>query len=360
MKILVVSGAFYPSNSPRSFRTTELVKRFCKLGHDVTVYIPYTGKDLSSFVQDYPVNICYYKEKTLKPNSNNNLLRRIWYRLIIQFFEYPSIYLLSSLPKALREEHGYDLLITIGAPHPIHWAVGKMYENGKRLAKTWVADCGDPYMFGGTNQYKHPFYFAKQEKRWCRECGYISVPVETAFNGYYPEFRDKIRLIPQAFNFDEVKLLTYVKNEVPTFAFSGNLVPKVRDPRPFLDYMSSLDIDFKFILYCSKPHLVTPYKEKLGDKIEIHDYIPRLELLKKLSTMDFLVDFVLVSENQRSSKLIDYTLTKRPILSINTLEMDTTMVDDFLNGDYTRQLVLPDIEKYNIVNVANQFIGLCQ
>ena len=76
--------------------------------------------------------------------------------------------------------------------------------------------------------------------------------------------------------------------------------------------------------------------------------------------MDFLVDFVLVSENQRSSKLIDYTLTKRPILSINTLEMDTTMVDDFLNGDYTRQLVLPDIEKYNIVNVANQFIGLCQ
>ena len=37
-KILIVSKSFYPEISPRSFRTTELVKEFCRLGHDVTLY----------------------------------------------------------------------------------------------------------------------------------------------------------------------------------------------------------------------------------------------------------------------------------------------------------------------------------
>ena len=38
MKILIVSGFFYPQNTPRAFRTTELAKEFARLGHDV-VYI---------------------------------------------------------------------------------------------------------------------------------------------------------------------------------------------------------------------------------------------------------------------------------------------------------------------------------
>lgn len=358
MKILIISGAFYPGNSPRSFRTTELAKRFCKLGHDVTVYIPSNDCDLSAFLCEYPIHVCYYKEK--RQNPNNNLPRRIWNRLLGQFLEYPDIYLLKSLPKALKGESGYDLLVTIAMPHPIHWAVGKMYAKGNKLAKTWVADCGDPYMFCGTSQYKHPFYFAKQEKRWGRECDYIAVPVESALGAYYPEFKGKIRIIPQAFDFSEVKLQEYVPNKVPTFAFSGNLIPKVRDPKTFLDYLSTLNLDFKFILYTTKQHLVSPYKETLGDKLEIHGYIPRLELLNKLSGMDFLVNIENVSKNQTPSKLIDYALTKRPILSIDSKHLDTNKVDEFLRGDYSKQYVVPNIEQYNIVNVANRFLNLCK
>lgn len=360
MKVLIISGSFYPINTPRAFRTTELAKRFCKLGHDVTVYIPKIDYDLSEFVKQYPINIQHYDRKTMTPTGREGIIKRIWIRLLVQFLEYPAISLMRTLPKALKNEVGYDLLITVAAPHPIHWAVGKMYSKGKRLAKTWIADCGDPYYFGGTTKYKHPFYFALQEKRWCRECDYITVPVDTAVKGYFPEFKSKIKVIPQAFDFDEVKLLEYVPHKVPTFAFTGNLIPEARDPRPFLDYLSTLNIEFKFILYASKTHLVEPYKKRFGDQIEIHDFIPRLELLQKLSTMDFLVDFVLVSKNQRSSKLIDYTLTKRPILSINTLEMDKTMVDEFLRGDYSRQLILPDIDNYNIVNVVDRIINLCR
>ena len=37
-KVLIVSRSFHPENSPRSFRTTELVKELCRQGHDVTLY----------------------------------------------------------------------------------------------------------------------------------------------------------------------------------------------------------------------------------------------------------------------------------------------------------------------------------
>lgn len=361
MKILIISGDFYPNNSPRAFRTTELVKRFCKLGYEITVYIPDYGCDLSAFIKEYPITVRYYHEtKGFTLLKDGSLPDRIAKRLLAQFLEYPDSRLLSAIPRAVKNESGYDLLITVAMPHPIHWAVGKMYAKGKRLAKTWVADCGDPYMFCGTSQYKHPFYFAKQEKRWCHECDYIAVPVESALDAYYPEFRDKIRVIPQAFDFDEIKLKDYVPNTVPTFAFSGNLIPKVRDPKPLLDYLCTVDLDFKFIVYTTKQHLVNPYKEQMGDKLEVHSYIPRLELLELLSGMDFLINIGNVSSNQLPSKLIDYGLTKRPILNINPLSFDANIMDEFLHGDYSRQYVVEDIEKYNIVNVADQFLGLCE
>ena len=360
MNILIVSGFFYPLNVPRAFRTTELVKRFCKLGHKVKLYIPKDNCDRMGFVRKYPVEINYYNNPNSSFDKNEILFfNRLKNRILNQFFEYPNIKLLWELPKVLRSENGYDLLITIAAPHPIHWALGKIYSKGHRIAKTWIADCGDPYMFCGTSQYRHPFYLGIQEKRWCRECDFITVPIESAKDAYYPEFRNKIHIIPQAFDFDEVKLQKYVPNNIPTFAFSGNLIPKVRDPKPLLDYLIKQNMDFKFIVYTAKKHLVEPYKEFLGKKLEVYDYIPRLDLLYKLSAMDFLINIENSSQNQTPSKLIDYALTKRPILSINPLNFNTKMIDSFLNRDYTDQYLIQDIERYNIVNVTNEFLNLC-
>ena len=360
MKIIIVSGCFYPLNTPRAFRTTELVKRFVKLGHSVTLYIPESDDDISDFLSVYPVRVKRYRRDEDILFKGSSIVARVGNRLMAQFFEYPSVKIIKPLISALKQESQYDLLISIAMPHSIHWAIGKLYASGKRLAKTWVADCGDPYMLCGTNQYKHPAYFAKQEKRWCTYCDYISVPTEAAKDGYYPEFRDKIRVIPQAFDFEEVKRKEYKPNLVPTFAFSGNLIPKVRDPRPLLDYLSSLGKGFKFILYASKHHLVTPYKETLGDKVEVRGYIPRLDLLYELSGMDFLINIENATQVQTPSKLIDYALTHRPILSVNPLNLDKAAIDQFLVGDYSNQYMVKDVEQYNIVNVAQQFLDLAE
>src|SRR5699024_12169166 len=68
------------------------------------------------------------------------------FRSLLQLFEYPDIELLFKVKKALREESGFDLLISIAVPHPIHWGTAWAWRKENPIAKTWVADCGDPYM----------------------------------------------------------------------------------------------------------------------------------------------------------------------------------------------------------------------
>ena len=318
MKILIVSGAFYPQISPRSFRTTELAKELSRKGNDVTLYIPQDNIDRCQFSQDYHISIRYYKRHEDKLSKSKNKLVYIIGRILVYYAQYPEIFLLKNLKNALvKEEEQYDLLISIAVPHPIHWTIGRMYKKGKFLARTWVADCGDPFMLAGTLNRKHPFYLKPFEKLWCRLCDYITVPTEGAIDGYYPEFRYKIRVLPQAFNFEEIEKVPYVKNEVPTFVYSGSIWSGSKDPRPFLDYLCGIKQDFRFYVYAQDEHILDSYKEKLNEKLIVSSFIPRLELIKKLSSMDFLVHFEFGTSKQTPSKLIDYTLSGRPILALN-------------------------------------------
>lgn len=359
MKILIVSGSFYPTNSPRSFRTTELVKELYKEGHDITLYIPQYNYDYTDFFKSYPINIKYFN-KTLEKRRyiGINIIDRIIFHIRNRFFNYPECKILSKVKKAIKKESDYDLLISIAVPHAIHWAIGYLYKKGHKIAKKWIADCGDPFMLTDSGKYRPPFYFKWGEKNWCKLCDYISVPTETSHKGYYPEFKDKIKVIPQAFNYDEIKLDDYSKHKIPTFAYSGVFIPGRRDPRPILDFLEQSNIDFKFIIYTKQHNMLQEHKKRLDDKIEIRDYTPRLNLLKELSTMDFLLNIENGTNVQTPSKLIDYALTKRPILSIDCNNIDTEKFYQFLNGDYSQQYIVNDIEKYNIKNVAKQFLNL--
>lgn len=359
MRILIVSGDFYPNNSPRAFRTTELVKEMSKLGHDVTLYIPNLGADYSEFTEKYLVKIRHFERIIEKRKYLGiSLIDRIIFHIRNRFCSYPQNKITPKIKKVISNESGYDLLITIAYPHSTHWAIGDLYKKGLHIAKKWIADCGDPFMLVDSGRYRPPFYFQWKEKNWCRLCDYISVPTKTSYKGYYPEFKNKIRVIPQAFNFEEIILKKYCKNEVPTFAYSGAFIPNRRDPRPILDYLEQLNTDFRFIVYTKQQNLLSGYIDRLGNKLIVKNYIPRLELIKELSTMDFLLNIENGTDVQTPSKLIDYALTKRPILSLNSSNLDKEKLSQFLNHDYSKQRIIENIEQYNIKKVAQQFIDL--
>ena len=365
-KILIVSPSFYPQNSPRSFRATELVKEFSKQGHDVTVYIPKDNTIHAEFEKEFGVKIKYLGERKLKDiivskskNKIAGLLKKLYRRLLVQLIDYPYIELMFKVKKVLSKEKEYDLLISIAVPFPIHWGVAWARTVKKPIAKIWVADCGDPFYFSSHDSFKKLFYFKYLEKWFSRKADYISIPYEGLKKYFFKEFESKYKIIPQGFNFDEVSISKEkFNNEVLTFGFSGTFMKNSRDPRKFLDYLVKLDTPFRFVLYNRQKEFTDPYKEILGEKLIIKDYIPRNDLLYELSKMDFLVNLEYDDTNQIPSKLIDYSLAKRPILLITNDQFDKKVIDEFLSRNYQNQFKLDNIERYNIKNVASQFLNL--
>jgi hypothetical protein len=356
-KILIITSGFYPGNSPRAFRATELAKELARQGHQVNVYLP--GPITSEqrlFEQSTGVVLCTLGNLRWKPIKGSGFFARAFARGFSLLCEYPDVELFFKIPKALKREKGYDLLISIAVPYPNHWGVAKALKKNPKLCKAWVADCGDPYMGCKTDTFKKLFYFKYVEKWWCRKADYITVPVESAKEGYYPEFRSKMRVISQGFNMTEIPIPDYIPNSIPTFAYAGNLQLKYRNPLPLLEFLSTLLIDFKFILYNEQDFLKSCV-EPLKGKLELRKYIPREDLLSMLGEMDFLINFENGTSVQMPSKVIDYAIAKRPVLSIGPI-LDTQAVMEFLQGNYTKKMEMNNIDQYDIKNVAAKFLEL--
>lgn len=368
-KILIISKAFFPENTPRAFRATELAQEFALKGHNVTVLTIHREKDQYSKLKFKDRIFLKSLGKLILPEikiSNMNkiikIISRSIRRLLQLLFEYPDIQLMWMVKKALKKESNYDLLISIAVPYPIHWGVAWAREKNNPIAKVWVADCGDPYMGMDTDSFKKLFYFKYIEKWFMRKADYISIPFEEARNGYYDEFWDKIVIIPQGFRFPEEGELSkfYKLNKIPTFAYAGGFIPKKRDPQKLLEYLVQISDDYRFIIYSSSKTVVQLYVDKSNGRIILKDPIPRNDLLKELSTMDFLINIENDSTRAKPSKLIDYALTGRPILSFPSNFVDEQLLQQFFKGNYESQLRINNLNDYRIENVCNQFLKLLE
>ena len=361
---MIIGASVYPRNSPRANRTTELAKELARQGHDVRLYAVLSDYNYDAFEIENNIKVSdigrvkfatHHKDGKL----NNSILFKGISFFLHKLLEFPDIELMFKIPKIIKREKDIDLLITVAVPYPIHWGAALAKQRIKSFPKIWVADCGDPYM--GNKFKKRYFYFKYIEKWFCRSANYIVIPIEEAKEAYYKEFLNKIVVIPQGFNNSKLKL-SYCdpKNSIPTFAFAGTFYEKFRDPAKLLEYLTTVKRDFKFIIYTRSRNIVEPFIPKLKDKIEIRDYIPREELISTLSKMDFLLNFENGTTVQSPSKLIDYAITKRPILSITSDKFNVDDFENFLNGNYSAKVEIKNIEQYDIKNVAAKFLFLFQ
>ena len=106
--ILIISQTFYPENSPRSFRTTELAKELARQGHYVTVLLPF-GMNIPAiheWAEEHGVQFQFYGPLTWKYFGKTRLFgdwSRKFGRLLFLLFEYPNIEIYFKLPKYLRK-----------------------------------------------------------------------------------------------------------------------------------------------------------------------------------------------------------------------------------------------------------------
>ncbi len=367
MRIVIISGTMYPHISARSFRTTELAKGFAKMGHDVTLYTILGKYDYSKLRADLPnlhiktLGKSYFGNPDSDGHLKKNIIQRILTRLLYNIIDYPRCEYYFKTIKALKAESAFDYLITIAHPYGIHWGAA-YYKNThmKNLKfKYWVSDCGDPFM-GDPDVKRWKLFQQPIEIFWGKMTDRIVIPVENGRKAYYNEVRNKISIIPQSVDFDSFVLADYTQNTIPTFCYSGAVYPNMRDPRSFLEYLTTIDYEFKFIVYVPSDTVFSDFKEKLGDRLEIRRYIPRAELVKVMSSMDFLINLNNNSGVQTPSKLIDYSISKRPILNISTefSVQERANFEAFITKDYSSQFKIKNIEQYDSRNVCAKFISL--
>jgi len=366
-KILIVSRSFYPTNSARSLRTTELAKEFSRQGHRVTVITQRDEEVHPKFEEKYNLKIKdlgkqKYSSVQLKGRGLERLIRRVLIRFPKLLFEYPDIELMWLVKNALKNEADHDLMISIAVPYPVHWGVAWSRSPRHKIASVWAADCGDPYVGAENDSFKKPFYFSFVEKWFSRKADYITIPFEGAKAAYFPEFHSKIRIIPQGFTFPNVnRSNSNGHNQKITFAYVGNVTSYQHYAVPFLDQLNSMDTPFKFIIYLRKEdrHI---YENALNaetlQKCEMREYVPRKELFQALSHVDFLVHFPYQNETQRSLKLVDYAHMKKPILSYTNDSESSKALSEFMNHEFDNALVVEDPDQYRVENVCKRFLDL--
>lgn len=366
--ILLVSSAFYPELSPRSFRATELAREFYRQGHQVTVITKNRDYDYSGFLKEFSIALKMYRESVF-PRIPETIkgpfspVARIMSRVLSVLFEYPAIEEMFLVHKMLKDENGYDLMISFAVPFPVHWGVARITSGKNSVSKTWIADCGDPYMFARLDRFRKPFYFKLQETRFCRRCDYITIPFDNMRNQFYQEFRSKIRVIPQGFNMADIVLHEGPHlNERPVFIFAGSIIPGKRDLALLLDFLALLPKDFLFIIYTNQRDWFAKYTNILGGKLLINDYIDRLSLIFEMSKADFLVNVDTIHDDHSNveavpSKLIDYALSNRPILNIHSAHLDKELVLEFLERNYSRQRKV-EKSQFDIRSVTAKFLAL--
>lgn len=353
--------------TPRAHRTTELAKELSRRGHEVTLYAVLGDFDYSNFIKSFKINLKNIKIKYQLKSYNSdgfnkrNLIDRILGKLFGKIFEFPNIEFLNRIPSIFKFNNDYDVLISISDPHQIHWGCAKakkIFPNN--FPKLWIADSGDPFM-ENDNTNEHLKYFAKYEKNFCNLCDYITVPIEEAKNAYYKEFHNKLRVIPQGFNFNLNNQAIEPNNQIISFAYAGTFLNDIRNPKHLLDYLISINKPYNFHIFTPYTGLIKDYidNKTLKDKLIVSNFIPREELLSFLSKMDFLINLDNYNTNsQLPSKLIDYAITGRPILSLNPKNIDKQKIDQFFNKNYNDKHEIKNLDKYHIKNVVNQFSEL--
>lgn len=360
MKILIISNHTYPVQGPRAFRTAELSEQLVKRGNEVILYTVHGKCDYAEY--EKTTGICM---RDIKPRfatrandgtQRYNLFDRFMYHYFHKLLVWPQCEFHFCVERIIKENPNMDMLITIAYPHSIHSGAARAKrKNPEIFPKTWICDCGDPFML---NPFiKVPKFMKHFEDMWCSACDYITVPTNTSYKGYYEQYWSKIRVIPQGFDFSKTPIAEYKKNSVPTFLFMGSIYPGIRDPHAFMDYLLKLDRPYKFIMMMRSP-LEEKYVKESNGQIEYIIGKGRKDVVWECSKADFLINITNPTTVQTPSKLIDYGIAGRPILDVENNFLNPTAFLKFFDGDYSDEHKIDLLDNYRIENVAQQFVEL--
>ncbi len=381
MRILIASYFFHPEGTPRATRTFELAREFARLGHETVVYVPDYPEDYAALesrwgftVRAVPSGFLLNKgdkrsdSLTSRALAAPSRLKRALYRAYCWVTGGRQLEYAHTLYRALRDDglgssEPYDFVLSIGLPFAVHLALARWLRRGGKGSGTAVADYGDPYYY--TTMERKLFLHRFLEAWALKAFRFVSIPhgrIRDSFTPYRG-VEAKLRIIPQGFDLSGDGLPAYAPNALPTFAYAGVFYGGRGDPGELFNALAGLDSPYRFVIYTdTRPGsesmaCLAPYAQSLGTRLELKERIPRARLLADLAGMDFLVS--IDWPGVLHTKLIDYKLAKRPILSYEPGAFRAETLKAFLSGDYADDFSGHiALEDYDIRAVAASFLSL--
>lgn len=368
MKITILTGVFYPTVHPRAFRSNELAKEFARQGHDVTVVNLRTVPDFDyqAYGEQHNIkiiNLGVFKGSNLAKSAAKKSSHTWWgrkKRFLIEYLLNGNLFRYGPrIAAGLDCLKGSDLVIAQSTPFPCHYGY---YKYVKKHGRDFVAilDSGDPFYY--SKQVKRAIWFKYIEKAVYKNCDFLTIPTPNAIPLYSPIISEnKIRVIPQGFNMRDLNLYSGEFISPVKIAYAGVFYWGIRNPEFLFRALEESDMDYEFYLYMrysdAKLDEVLERYPRLKERMKVQLCVPHDELITELSKMHFLVNIENLSNTQMPSKLIDYGMTGRPILSCNGKNFDLEKFKRFMTGDYTGRYEV-NLEDYNIENIVQKFLEL--
>lgn len=361
MNIHILTGHFYPQLHPRAFRASELAIELAKRGHKVVVTNLTTveGADYDEYSKETGVQVINLGLYTISHKKAKVISNSKWNHFketCIEYFLSGDLYRKSrTIAKRIEIADDTDAVIALSTPFMDILAISKYVENhGKNFVA--IADSGDPFYY--SKQYKKAPWFYYVEKRAYCSYNYLTIPTENAIPLYAPLIdNSKIKIIPQGFRMDNLKLYGGGFEGPVRMAYAGVFYWDIRNPEFLFSYLNKVQKEYELYLYMrNKDALVEELLNKypnVKQRVFISS-LPHDELIYELSRMHFLINIENISNTQMPSKLIDYGMSGRPILSCNNSNFSSEKMDRFMDGDYSGSYLV-DVERYDIKNIASQF-----
>ena len=237
----------------------------------------------------------------------------------------------------------FDLLISVS--YPFYIQEYAKFVRKKLHIKKWLPYLLDPHA-DNIHCYKDKRKRrVKRERNLFKTCTNICTVEEIVTQAQYSpikKFLQKIQYIPTHLMTDNTKYYNKNDTESVQFVYTGLFYPDIRNPEKLLQYFTQLPDNYILNLYSKGcVDIITKYKEILGDRLQLNDYIlDQEEYNKMIGKSDFLVDVGNTVSNQVPSKILTYCSFGKPIIHFKNCENEVI-------GEKFRQYPLFNIVDYS-------------
>jgi glycosyltransferase involved in cell wall biosynthesis len=340
MKVLIVSLYFPPAGGGGVQRPLKFATHLPTLGIETHVLAPDDSKWIHADPElQPPTNAWIHRARYLGPKGRRPAeelhgrtgLDRIsrQARLAGRRFLLPDenvTWNLTAIPAAIRivRREGIDVVLTTSPPSSVH-LIGAAVKRATGVH--WVADLRDSIV-------AHPHRRAERLAVRTKERGeavvaglvarnadaIVAVSEAIAEETRSLEPKGPVVTIANGSDFDDFAGLPYERGERFRITHTGSFFGK-RDPRPFLTALaeSGLDVTARFVGDFRTTDREWAEKLGLGDRLELHPYVPRRRSLELQRDSEALL--LLIPEaggrgkGVLSGKVFEYLAAERPILA---------------------------------------------